>query len=116
MRCAFCELSRDKYLAENEHFFAIEDIHPFTPGHCLIVSKRHAADFFELEPAEMESLLGIALRLRAILDAEYAPAGYNLMMNCGRDAGQSVFHYHLHFLPRHAKDGKFFGLIRKYIR
>ncbi|MBW6513737.1 MAG: HIT family protein [Candidatus Syntrophosphaera sp.] len=115
MECAFCRITADKYLAENEHFFAIKDINPFTPGHCLIISKRHARDFFELESAEMEALREISLELKALLDKEYGPDGYNLLMNCGRAASQSVFHFHLHFLPRHNRDGKFFGLLRRFI-
>jgi diadenosine tetraphosphate (Ap4A) HIT family hydrolase len=116
MECPFCNMDRDKYLVENEHFYAIRDRSPFTRGHCLIVSKRHAEDFFALEPREMASLREISLKLREILDSEYTPDGYNLIMNCGRDAGQSVFHFHLHFLPRHRKDGKFFGVLRRFVK
>ncbi len=116
MKCPFCNMDRSKYLAENEHFYAIRDSSPFTRGHCLVVSKRHAEDFFELRPEEMGSLLKISLQLRDILDSEYDPDGYNLLMNSGRAAGQSVFHFHLHFLPRHRKDGKFFGVLKRFVK
>jgi diadenosine tetraphosphate (Ap4A) HIT family hydrolase len=103
MDCVFCRITADKQIIENEHFFAIRDIHPFTRGHCLIVSKRHATDFFELDPSELQSLHDISIKLRGILDAEFHPDGYNLLMNCGHAAWQSIYHYHMHVIPQYSK-------------
>ena len=116
MHCPFCQILPEQYLAENEHFFAVRDIHPVTRGHCLIVAKRHVRDFFELEPGEMAGLHSISLQLRAILERELQPAAWNLGMNCGAEAGQSVFHFHLHFIPRCRGDRKPLQGLREYIK
>ncbi len=116
MECAFCRIQPDKYLVENEYFFAIRDIHPVSKGHCLIVAKRCIQDFFELAPEEMAALHSISVELRGILDKEFQPDGYNLGMNCGLAAGQSVFHFHMHFIPRYRKDRNTIRSIREYIR
>ncbi|HNT52457.1 MAG TPA: HIT family protein [Candidatus Syntrophosphaera sp.] len=115
MHCPFCRVPPDKYLAENEHFFVIRDIRPVTPGHCLIVAKRHVPDFFALESGEMASLHDLALRLKAILEQELQPEAYNLGMNCGAAAGQSVFHFHLHFIPRSRGDRRSLRDLREFI-
>ncbi len=116
MHCPFCRIESDQHLAENEHFFAIRDIHPVTPGHCLVVAKRHAQDFFDLQPSEMASLHEICLKLRDILEDEIQPAAYNLGMNCGAAAGQSVFHFHLHFIPRTRRDRRPLQGLREYVK
>ncbi len=116
MHCAFCRIPPDKHLVENEHFFAIRDIHPVTRGHCLVVAKRHVKDFFELDPDEMQAFHAICVELRDILDREYQPAAYNLGMNCGSEAGQSVFHFHLHFIPRFAGERRPLQGLREYIK
>ena len=104
MSCAFCNLDPKIYIAENEHFFAIPDRFPVGKGHTLIISKRHHPDFFSLAPEEAESLHELTLTVQEQLQAKFSPAGYNLAMNCGQAAGQSIMHFHLHIIPRYAKD------------
>lgn len=116
MGCAFCEMKPVCYLVENEYFYAIRDIRPVTCGHCLIVAKRHVGDFFGLKPEEMESLHSLAMELKELLDREFHPDGYNLGMNCGRAAGQSVFHFHLHMIPRQQSDRKPLQGLREYVK
>ena len=99
MNCPFCQIPEDKIIGENQHFYAIWDIHPISQGHCLIISKRHAEDFFALTPEEASSLHELAQEVRELLAAKYQPKGFNLLMNCGVSAGQSVFHFHLHIMP-----------------
>lgn len=115
MDCPFCRIPEAKRLLENEHFLAIRDIHPVSRGHCLVLAKRHVADFFALNAEEMASLHSICLQLRELLEAEYHPEGFNLAMNCGRAAGQSVFHFHLHFIPRYKQDKKHFHVLREFV-
>jgi len=79
----------------------IPDKYPVSKAHCLIISKRHLVDFFELTDAELISLAEITRELKASLDTEHRPTGYNLAMNCGRSAGQTIFHFHLHVIPRY---------------
>ena len=102
--CIFCDLPREKWLLESEHFFAIYDHFPVSPGHTLVISKRHATDFFDLSADEMASFHDMIHQVREMLDREYKPEGYKLGMNCGAVAGQSVFHFHLHIIPRFARD------------
>ncbi len=104
MSCVFCSLDCSVYLAQNEHFFAIPDKYPVGKGHSLIISRRHIPDYFALSQEESKSLQEICCSLKELLDKRYSPAGYNLAMNCGSAAGQSIPHFHLHVIPRFAKD------------
>jgi diadenosine tetraphosphate (Ap4A) HIT family hydrolase len=115
-RCPFCSLEPAKYLAENEHFVAVRDIRPVSRGHTLVVSRRHITDFFALSGEEMASLREICQQVKLMLEGELGPDGYNLGMNCGRAAGQSVFHFHLHFIPRYSGDRGRLGGLREYLR
>ena len=116
MDCPFCNFRTNQILLENEHFFAIRDLHPISEGHCLIVSRRHARDFFELSAAEAPSLHVLSQNLRQLLDREHHPDGYKLLMNCGSAAGQSVFHFHLHCIPRYTDDRRNFRRIAASLR
>lgn len=104
MPCLFCNLDCSVYLAENEHFFAIRDKHPVSRGHVLIISKRHTIDYFSLTEEECTALRQLSAVVKDILHKQYEPAGYNLAMNCGNAAGQSILHFHLHLIPRYVKD------------
>lgn len=104
MDCPFCHLNPQKILLANTHFVAIRDRHPISEGHCLIVSRSHLRDFFELNSEEAASLQELSHDLRQLLDREHHPDGYKLLMNCGSAAGQSVFHFHLHVIPRYTGD------------
>ena len=119
MSCIFCNISEDSYIVENAHFFAIKDRAPVTKGHSLIISKRHFQTFFEVSPEEILYLREIVLMLKETLDAQFHPSGFNLGMNCGRHAGQTVFHFHLHIIPRYTDSGKEdeqIGDLREYIK
>ncbi len=104
MECVFCNIEQNAYIAQSECFYAIADRSPVTKGHTLLVSKRHFKDFFEINEQEMGDLREFIQKLKGILDAKYAPDAYNIGMNCGAAAGQTVFHYHLHLIPRYTKD------------
>ena len=104
MSCPFCNLDCSVYLAQNELFFAIADKYPVGKGHSLIISKRHTGDYFTLTSEESQALHEITAVLKELLDKRYNPAGYNLAMNCRSAAGQSIPHFHLHVIPRYAKD------------
>lgn len=106
MECVFCNIKPEAYIADSEYFYAIADRSPVTKGHTLLISKRHFKDFFEINENEMADLREFIQKLKGILDAKYAPDAYNIGMNCGSAAGQTVFHYHLHLIPRYLKDNK----------
>ncbi len=97
--CVFCNIDPDKYIASNELFYAIPDHKPAVKGHTLIISKRHAETYFELNAEEAALMQEIILTVKQHLDEKYQPRGYKMLMNCGRAAGQQVFHFHLHLLP-----------------
>jgi len=102
MMCVFCDIEESQKILENEHFFVIRDIRPVSRGHCLIISKRHVPSYFELDAQELPSLHSITVQTKAYLDEKYQASGYNLAINHGRSAGQTVFHFHLHLIPRYA--------------
>ncbi len=104
MNCLFCNIPKESYVVENAHFFAIKDRAPVTKGHSLIISKRHFQTFFEVSPEEILYLREIVLMLKASLDQEFHPMGFNLGMNCGKHAGQTIFHFHLHIIPRYSDE------------
>jgi diadenosine tetraphosphate (Ap4A) HIT family hydrolase len=104
--CVLCELPPERILGENEHAVWILDLHPVSPGHSLIVSKRHIESFFETPPAEREAILSLLDQAREHVSRNHAPAGYNIGVNEGPAAGQIVPHLHVHLIPRFTGDRK----------
>lgn len=97
--CVFCNIDPAKHIVANELFYAIPDHKPACKGHTLIISKRHAENYFELNAEETAQMQEMVLAVKKHLDEKYHPKGYRLLMNCGKAAGQQVFHFHLHVLP-----------------
>ena len=100
--CLFCiprEVTRRNALA-----YATRDSYPLSPGHTLIIPLRHCADFFDLSPEEMLACLELVAAERNNLNAELSPDGYNVGVNVGRAAGKSIFHVHIHLIPRYEGD------------
>jgi len=110
MSCIFCNIMREKFLFSNEHFYVIDDKYPVAKGHLLVIPFRHFEDFFAIEAEEMLALRDAILHSKTILEAKYAPEAYNIGMNCGHHAGQSVFHFHVHIIPRYKNDRKKGGI------
>jgi diadenosine tetraphosphate (Ap4A) HIT family hydrolase len=102
--CAFCNFLAASRILENPSFFCVLDKYPVNPGHLLLISKRHVRDLFELSEKEFNDLYSILQESREKLRAEYKPDGFNVGANCGEAAGQTVFHFHLHVIPRFEKD------------
>ena len=102
--CKWCRGAAGDVLTENDSFFAVFDGFPVNRGHTLIISKRHVADLFGLDKREFAGLHAILGEVKQLLDAEYRPAGYNVGANCGEAAGQTIFHFHLHVIPRYPDD------------
>ena len=121
MGCPFCNVNKAKILLENDSFEAINDARPVKPGHLLIITKRHAETVFDLSTDEFSQLHAIIHLAKSYLETHYAPDGYNLGMNCGRVAGQSIPHFHLHLIPRYKDENrigfkhKVSGKIREYL-
>lgn len=101
--CIFCDPKRE-ILAQNAHALAFFDTYPVSRGHALIVPRRHAVTLFELSAEEYAGCFALVLPLKELLLARYAPDGFNLGANCGAAAGQSVWHAHIHVIPRYKGD------------
>lgn len=104
MTCPFCHIDKDRIVAEGEYCVAVRDKYPVSEGHTLIVTRRHVGDYFELTDEEWRAMQAMLLRLKRELDAEYRPQGYNVGVNVGRAAGQTIDHVHLHLIPRYEGD------------
>jgi diadenosine tetraphosphate (Ap4A) HIT family hydrolase len=102
--CPFCHLPSERILLENELAFAFRDGYPVSEGHTLIVPRRHVASFFETSEQEQAAILDLLRRARAELDESLHPTGYNVGINDGTAAGQTVMHVHVHLIPRYAGD------------
>lgn len=102
--CPFCELGERQLLAENEYAVAFYDGYPVSMGHALVVPRRHCSDFFELSAVEQIACLDLVSKCREQLIVESRPDGFNLGVNVGEAAGQTIFHAHLHLIPRYMGD------------
>lgn len=91
-------------LLENDVAFVIRDGFPVSEGHCLIVPKRVYANYFDSTPDEMNGLQQLLMATKQLLDEEFSPDGYNVGINCGEHAGQTVHHVHIHLIPRYEGD------------
>ena len=100
----FLEIPRHDYLYETEDFFMIYDQFPVSPGHVLIISKQIRSDYFDLTSAEKSILTQLIDKAKSIIEEHHQPDGYNIGMNCGPAAGQTVMHFHCHVIPRYIGD------------
>lgn len=103
--CIFCKIVEgslpSEKIYEDEHVVAMMDIMPVTKGHVLIIPKNHRENIYEMTEDEAANLFKVAPKIANILKEEFTPAGMNLLQNNGAPAGQAVFHFHLHFIPRY---------------
>ena len=103
-KCPFCPPKDHEVLETHALAVAIKDSFPLTRGHSLVVPRRHVASFFELTAEERVAIMELLDRARAALDEEYAPDAYNIGINDGAAAGQTVMHLHVHLIPRYEGD------------
>lgn len=104
--CPFCALGAKRIVLANELAAVIRDAHPVSPGHTLIIPKRHVVSFFETSGEEREAMLALLDSAKRGLDEKFHPEGYNIGINDGKAAGQTVPHVHLHLIPRYAEDSE----------
>jgi diadenosine tetraphosphate (Ap4A) HIT family hydrolase len=102
--CPFCQISAVRIVESNRLAFTVEDAYPVSRGHTLVVPRRHITSFFDLTEAEILAVFDLLLRARLRLDGSDSPTGYNLGINIGQDAGQTIPHAHFHLIPRRAGD------------
>lgn len=103
--CPFCMRMTDgDVLWSSGEAVAFLDRYPISPGHALVVPKRHEADLFALTPEERADVWGLVTIVKEALDAEHRPDGFNVGVNVAAAAGQTVGHAHVHVIPRHSGD------------
>jgi diadenosine tetraphosphate (Ap4A) HIT family hydrolase len=102
--CRFCDIQEDEKVILTEYFFAIIDRAPVNKGHMLIIPKRHQETLFSLHADEWADLQRALIESRKYLDEEFQPGGYNIGVNSGEVAGQTVMHLHVHIIPRYIGD------------
>ncbi len=103
--CLFCNINKDRIVHEYKNFYVVRDAYPVTPLHSLVITKRHVVSYFQCskeEHDEIPMILDTQKTELKILDDSIT--GFNIGMNIGEDAGQTIFHCHIHIIPRRQDD------------
>lgn len=124
--CIFCNKKKNKVISTNKNFFVIRDtVYPVTKHHTLIITNRHVSDYFSLNKNELNDLNKILkIQKKKLIKLDTKITGFNVGVNIGKDAGQSIMHCHIHLIPRRKGDvddprGGVRGVIpskQKYVR
>jgi histidine triad (HIT) family protein len=106
--CVFCKIVAGELpsttIASDERTVTFMDINPATPGHALVVPRNHARDLMEIDPEDLAAVVKAGQRLARTMPEALGADGVNLLNSCGADAWQTVFHFHLHVIPRYKND------------
>ncbi|WP_374434545.1 HIT family protein [Inhella sp.] len=104
MNCAFCMLPTDRIVGSNDDAIWMRDAYPVSRGHSLVIPRRHIASFFDTTEDERQALLALLDEARLAAVREFSPDGFNIGINDGTAAGQTVAHLHIHLIPRFSGD------------
>lgn len=111
--CIFCKIAAgeipSKTIYEDDKYRVILDLGPATRGHALILPKNHYANLFELPEEDAKEVICLAKKMATIMKDKLGCDGFNLVQNNGEAAGQTVFHFHMHLIPRYENDGQEIG-------
>lgn len=102
--CPFCDPPEERTFAQDPLAIALWDGYPVSPGHALIIPRRHIPTWFDATEPEQSALLSLVNSAKAVIDQRHRPDGYNIGINSGAAAGQTVFHLHIHLIPRFVGD------------
>lgn len=102
--CPFCNLKESDALLSSELAVAFFDGYPVNPGHVLVIPRRHEANFFDLTEEERIDIFRLVDKVRELIAERYTPDGFNVGVNVGAAAGQTIFHAHVHLIPRYKGD------------
>ncbi len=100
--CLFCNIQ--EFVERNDLAYAIYDRFPVNEGHIWIIPYRHVEDLWLSTEEERKAINDLLMKCKTIMDRRYKPDGYNVGINCGQAAGQSIFHLHVHLIPRYIGD------------
>lgn len=108
--CVFCKIIKGEegnttIVFENDTIIAIKPLSEIKPGHTLVIPKQHYVDLFDIPEGVLKNLISVSQQLAKSLKDKYKSTGINLLHASGKDAGQSVFHFHIHVVPRFVNDG-----------
>jgi diadenosine tetraphosphate (Ap4A) HIT family hydrolase len=101
--CLFCTDPRGVSI-QHELAYSARDSYPASQGHTVVIPRRHVASFFDLTPEEVAGCMDLIKEEKKLIDEEFKPDGYNIGVNVGPAAGQSIFHVHIHIIPRYKGD------------
>jgi len=106
LECVFCEIIKERKLIieETDAFISFYDKYPVTKGHTLVISKDHYTSFYNLKEAEIIDLYNHINKQCSVLKKDKSISGFNIGFNDGKDAGQTVMHFHVHIIPRRKND------------
>ncbi len=104
MSCPFCFTEGSRIILSNSHAVAIYDAFPVSQGHSLLIPKRHIASFFEATSEEQIALIKLLKEMQQVVQNEHKPDGFNIGINIGEAAGQTIMHLHIHLIPRYVGD------------
>jgi histidine triad (HIT) family protein len=106
--CIFCKVLSGEIpsqkVYEDEHAVAVMDINPWTRGHALVIPRNHSTDLLEISQADLDATIAAAQRLARMQKERLSCDGVNLLNSCGAAAWQTIFHFHIHSIPRYAND------------
>ncbi|MGH2831525.1 MAG: HIT family protein [Solirubrobacteraceae bacterium] len=106
--CIFCKIVAGdlpaQIVASDERTISFMDINPATPGHALVIPRTHTRDLSSIDPSDLQAVVLSAQRLAGLLQERLGAQGVNLLNSCGAVAWQTVFHFHMHVIPRYADD------------
>lgn len=105
--CRFCQFLEEKspiIIADFKHCYAIFDQYPVSKGHLLLISKEHTEHWFTASEKTRLDMMQALTQMKEKLDLEFHPDGYNIGLNCAKAAGQTIFHLHMHLIPRYHGD------------
>lgn len=104
VECPFCSPPPERIIFQGQHVIALWDSFPVSPGHALLVPRRHVATWFDASPLEKSALIESIDHVKAMIEKQHAPDGYNIGINAGSAAGQTIYHLHVHLIPRYIGD------------
>jgi ATP adenylyltransferase len=104
MSCPFCNPDPTQVFLQTDLILGLWDRYPVSPGHALLIPRQHIADWFEADPATQLALIAALPMAREAIEKHHKPDGYNIGINAGEAAGQTVFHLHVHLIPRYKGD------------
>ena len=103
--CVFCNIETKRIIETFDHFFVIRDMYPVTDLHSLIIPTRHVSSYFDLTDQELTELPRVIVDIKdSLLEIDRKISGFNIGINDGKDAGQTIFHCHIHLIPRRKND------------